>query len=240
MSTAIRTSTFLLWELSMSFYIFYRDSVCLVDHVYLICSWYSWWEGFGSSSTLPLGFNCGFISTSACGSSTGFAPEASLKDLDLPLWRPGVEVVQLLGLQGFWQHQVLRGVGSWGSRKYSALEGRATSVGQYAPVLANTLQYSCLENPLLTGKPGRPQSTGSQRVAHNRREPMCTGASLFLPVAALTQWGLSVKVAWLLGLRRPWWHQVCRDTDCLSRRSYAPIRVFFQASSSWQSEGLFG
>ena len=33
----------------------------------------SWWEGFGSSSlgTLPLGFNCGFISTSACGSSTG-------------------------------------------------------------------------------------------------------------------------------------------------------------------------
>ena len=59
-----------------------------------------------------------------------------------------MEVVQLLGLQGFWQHQVLRGVGSWGSRKYSALEGRATSVGQYAPVLANTLQYSCLGNPL--------------------------------------------------------------------------------------------
>ena len=26
--------------------------------------------------------------------------------------RPGVEVGQLLGLQGFWQHQVLRGVGS--------------------------------------------------------------------------------------------------------------------------------
>jgi len=39
----------------------------------LICSLYSWWEGFGSSSlaTLPLGFNCGFISTSACGLSTG-------------------------------------------------------------------------------------------------------------------------------------------------------------------------
>jgi len=29
--------------------------------------------------------------------------------VSLPLW--GVEVVQLLGLQGFWQHQVLRGVG---------------------------------------------------------------------------------------------------------------------------------
>ena len=57
----------------MIFYIFHRHRVCLVDHVDLICSLYSWWEGFGSSSlaTLPLGFNCGFVSTSACGSSTG-------------------------------------------------------------------------------------------------------------------------------------------------------------------------
>ena len=49
------------------------DRVCLVDRVDLICSVYSWWEGFGSSSlaTLPLGFNCGFISTSTRGSSTG-------------------------------------------------------------------------------------------------------------------------------------------------------------------------
>ena len=64
---------FLLWELSMSFYIFHRHRVCLVDCVDLICSLYSWWEGFVSSSldTLPLGFNCGFISTSACGSATG-------------------------------------------------------------------------------------------------------------------------------------------------------------------------
>ena len=45
-----------------------------------------------------------------------------------------MEVVQLLGLQGFWQHQVLRGVGSEGSRRYSALEGHGTSIGQHAPV----------------------------------------------------------------------------------------------------------
>ena len=52
-----------------------------------------------------------------------------------------MEVVQLLGLQGFWQHQVLRGVGGQGSRKYSALEGYVvTSICQYI------LQYSCLEN----------------------------------------------------------------------------------------------
>ena len=64
---------FLLWGLSISFYIFHRHRVCLVDHVDLICSLYSWWEGFGSSSfaTLPLGFNCGFIFTSAWRLSTG-------------------------------------------------------------------------------------------------------------------------------------------------------------------------
>ena len=50
----------------MVFYIFHRHRVCLVDHVDLICSLYSWWEGFGSSSlaTLPMRFNCGLISTS--------------------------------------------------------------------------------------------------------------------------------------------------------------------------------
>ena len=31
----------------------------------------------------------------------GFAPEAALEDLGLPLLGPGMEVVQLLGLQGF-------------------------------------------------------------------------------------------------------------------------------------------
>ena len=44
----------------------------------------------------------------------------------------------------------------------------------------------------------------------------------------------------LLGLRGPWRCQVCRDTDCLCSRSYGPIRVFFRASNSWLSEGLFG
>ena len=57
----------------MCFYIFHRHRVCIVDHVDIMCSLHSWWEGFGSSSlaTLPLGFNYGFISTSVCGSSTG-------------------------------------------------------------------------------------------------------------------------------------------------------------------------
>ena len=71
----------------MSFYVFHRHRVYLIDHVDLIYSLYSWWKGFGSSSlaTLLLGFNCGFISTSACGLSTAFALKVALEDLGLPL-----------------------------------------------------------------------------------------------------------------------------------------------------------
>jgi len=73
-----------LWELSVAFYIFHRHRVCLIDHVDLIFSLYSWWEDFGSSSlvTLPLGFSCGSLSTYTYGSSTGgLAPEAALGGL---------------------------------------------------------------------------------------------------------------------------------------------------------------
>ena len=47
----------------MAFDMLNRHKVCLADHVDLICSLYSWWEGFGSSSlaTLILGFNCGLF-----------------------------------------------------------------------------------------------------------------------------------------------------------------------------------
>ena len=70
----------------MTFHIFHRHRVCLVDRVDLICSLYSWGEGFGFSSlaTLSLGFNCGFTSTSV-GCPLGFSPEAALEDLGLPL-----------------------------------------------------------------------------------------------------------------------------------------------------------
>ena len=71
----------------MAFDILNRHRVCLADHVDLICSLYSWWEGFGSSSlaTLPLGFYYGLISTSHVGHPLDFAPEAALEDLGLPL-----------------------------------------------------------------------------------------------------------------------------------------------------------
>ena len=49
-----------------------------------------------------------------------------------------MEVVQLLGSQGFWQRQVLRGVGGSGSRKHSALEGYGN---QNRPVLCSVLAW---------------------------------------------------------------------------------------------------
>ena len=112
----------------------------------------------------------------------------------------------------------------------------ATSVGQYAPVFLPGEPLS------LTEKPGRPQSTGSQKVGHYRSNPVRIDTRYFLSVAALPPWGLSVTVVQLLGLQGvlTWWQQVCRNMDCLSHRSYGPIRVFFPASCIWWLEGLFG
>ena len=71
----------------MSFYIFHRDRVWLVDHVDLICSLCSWWEGLGSSSlaTVPLGFIVVLLPPLHVYHPLGFAPETILGDLGLPL-----------------------------------------------------------------------------------------------------------------------------------------------------------
>ena len=127
----------------MSFYIFHRDRVCLVDHVDLIFSLYSWQEGFGSSSlgTLPPGFNFSFISTSACGSTTGvcswgcpggfgFVPVKARCGGSTAAWVTGV--LAALGTQGSWR---------LGQQEMQC------SRRIWQPVLANTLLYSCLEKP---------------------------------------------------------------------------------------------
>ena len=107
-----------------------------------------------------------------------------------------MDVVQLLGLQGLWQHRGLRGVGSQGSMKYSALEGYGN---QYWPIHSSILAW----RTALAEKPGRPQSTRSQRVEHAQSDPACIDTRLFMPVAALPQGGLIMKVVQLLGLRGP-------------------------------------
>ena len=114
MSTAIRNSAFSLVGALSDFYIFDRHRIFLADRMDLICSLYSWWECFGSSSltTLPLGFNCGFISTSVCWSSTGVCPWCCAGGLVFAPVRPGMEIIPMIGSQGIWLNQVLRGVGS--------------------------------------------------------------------------------------------------------------------------------
>ena len=128
----------------MSFYIFHRHRVCLVDRVELICSLYSWWEGCGSSSlaTLPLGFNCGFISTSACGWSTGVCSRGCPGGLGFAPVRARCGGGAAAWVAGFWQ-QVLRGLGSQGSRKHSALDGYGN---QYRPIHSRSLAWT---TPLL-------------------------------------------------------------------------------------------
>ena len=70
----------------MSFYIFHTHRVSLLDHVDLICSVYSWWEGFGSSflATLPWVSIVVLFPILHVVHPLGFAPEAALEDFGLP------------------------------------------------------------------------------------------------------------------------------------------------------------
>ena len=72
----------------MTFYVFHRHRVCLVDPGDLICSLYSWWEGFGVfflSHTAP-GFQLWFyFHLSMWVVQWGLAPEAAVEGLGLPL-----------------------------------------------------------------------------------------------------------------------------------------------------------
>ena len=69
----------------MSFYIFHRHRVYLVDHVDLICGLYSWWEGFESSSFAILSWVSTLFPLLHVGRALGFAPEAALEGLGLVL-----------------------------------------------------------------------------------------------------------------------------------------------------------
>ena len=72
----------------------------------------------------------------------------------------------------------------------------ATSIGQYAPLFLPG------ESPSLTEKPGRPQSTGLQRVRHDRNDPARIDTRLFFacgssaPVRVEREGGAA---AWLAG-----------------------------------------
>ena len=108
----------------------------------------------------------------------------------------------------------------------------ATSLGQYAPVFLPE------ESPSLTEKPGRPQSTGLQRVGHDQNDPVHIEKT-FLACGSSTPVRVESDgdtAAWLAGtLVAP---SVQRHG--LPPRQELWPRVFFRASCSWRSEGLFG
>ena len=111
----------------------------------------------------------------------------------------------------------------------------ATSICQYTPVFLPGETRSLIE------KPGRPPSTGSQRVGHCQSDPARIGTRLFLPGAALPHWQLSVKVAQCWACRYPGGTKCAGTwTASIHSRSYGPIRVYYRASCSWWSESLFG
>ena len=128
-----------------------------------------------------------------------------------------MEVVQLLRLQGFWQHQVL----SWRLGQQEIQCSRRV----WQPVLAHTLQYSCLEKP-----PDREawqaivyrvakSWTGPKRLCMHRRK-------IFLPVATLPPCELSANVTQLLGFGGHQRLRVFKDTDC-SVPGVMPLSEYF-------------
>ena len=165
----------------------------------------------------------------------GFAPESALEDLGLPLWEPGVEMVQLLGLQGFWQHQVPRGVGSYGSRTFSVLERHGK---QYWPIRSSILAWRIL-------------STWWRVVAGHSLQGCKELDTNEVTLSAQMQdifclWQLCPSESWV------WrWHSSlscgdpgdakCAGTGTASATGVMALsEFFFRASCSWQSEGLFG
>ena len=106
----------------------------------LICNLYSWWEGFWVfflSHTAP-GFRLWFyfhlyMWAIHWGLLLRLPWRTQVCPFEGQVWR-----WQLLELEGFWQHQVLRGVGGYGSRKYSTLEEYGN---QYWPICSSILAW---------------------------------------------------------------------------------------------------
>ena len=96
------------------------------------------------------------------GRPLGFAPEAALEDGVCPyegqVWR----WCSCVGRRGSGSTRYLGELAARAAGNIVMEKGMATRIGQYAPVFLPG------EPPSLTEKPGRLQSTGSQRVGHTK------------------------------------------------------------------------
>ena len=175
---------------------------------------------------MPLGFNCGLFPPLCVAHPLGFAPEAALEDWGCPCeGRCG-------GGAAAWAAGVLAAPGPQGARA----AGNMCSRRGWQPVLANTCQYSCLENP-----PDREAWQATvYRVTKSRtllKQPCMhrckTHCGSSAPTRAEREGGAA---AWPAGTLVA----SVQGHGCLHHRSSGPIRAFFRASCSWPSEGLFG
>ena len=109
-----------------------------------------------------------------------------------------------------------------------------TNIGQSAPV------FWPGEPRSLTEKPRRPQYTELQRVRHLAKRPCMHRRKILLacgssdPMRVEREGGAAGRLVGTLVAPSVQGHSL---PPC---RSYGPIRVFFQASCMWQSEGLSG
>ena len=161
---------FLSWECSMTFYIFHRNRVCLVNCVDLICSLYSWWESFGSSSltTLPQGFNCDFISIYACGSSTGVCPWGCPGGLGFAPVRARCGGGAAAWVAGFLAAPATQR--SWWLGQQEIKYSRRV----WQQAMANTLPYSCLENPTPWQRSLAGHSLQGRQESDTTKATLCT------------------------------------------------------------------
>ena len=150
---------------------------------------------------------------------------------------PGFAPVRCGGDAAAWVSGALAAPGTQGGWRLGQQEIQC-SRRAWQPVLANTLQYSCWRSPpSVTEKTGRPvyRVTKSQT---RLKWPCVHRHRLFC------LWQLCPSEGWV------WrWHSclACGDpgrTTCAGTRSASTAgnvaRVFYRASCSWQSEGLFG
>ena len=178
----------------MSFYIFHRHRVCLMDlHLAQLVG--RLWVFF-LSHTAP-GFHLWFYFHLSM-----WMVHWSLL-LGLP-WRIGFAPVRARcgGGAAAWVAEVLAVPGTEGSWQLRKKEIQC-SKGAWQPVLANTLQYSYLDNTSSwQRKHGSPLSAGSKRVGHNQSNPVCINAKCFC------LWQLCPSESWAW---RWWSYLTCRD-----------------------------
>ena len=127
-----------------------------------------------------------------------------------------MEAVQLPGLQAFWQHQVLRGLAAGAAGDTALRRVRR-------PVVANTLQDSCLEDPP-TEEPGGPAHRIAELDATRASLPAWTQA---FPVAAPPResWHEGGAAAGLVGALG---RRGCGDADRLPAGAVAQAEALSQ------------